>query len=314
MATDAKWRVEKRSLDDGTPDGGFGAGGALTINPVVNTTGGFFESAEAVAIDGLSFFVVGSDEAPGMFDYQWRIQKRSVMDGNLDGTFGSGTGEVISNPSAAFDLARAIAHDGTSIYIAGGDDSAGSGQWRIEKRDASTGLLDPVFGASSGIVTSDPSVDPDGALGIAIDGTHLYVTGFDDTQGFGNSQWRTEKRTLANGGVDMAFGAAGAATFNPSTDADESLAVAVDPTHLFLVGYASAPTLANSEWRIEKRSIPDGILDASFGTGGAVTVNPSGDGDVPGDIALDATFLYVVGHDQSAGASDWQWRIEKRYK
>jgi hypothetical protein len=29
---------------------------------------------------------------------------------------------------------------------------------------------------------------------------------------------------------------------------------------------------------------------------------------------LDATFLYIVGHDESPGSSDWQWRIEKRYK
>jgi hypothetical protein len=314
MAVDSKWRVEKRNLDDGSLDAAFGPGGFITVNPIVNTAGGFFERAEGVVIDGTSFFVVGNDESPGMFDYQWRVQKRSVIDGALDGTFGAGTGEVTSNPSAAFDLARAIVHDGTSIYVAGSDDAAGSGRWRIEKRDASTGLPDGVFGSSSGIVTSDPSLDPDGALGMAIDGTHIYVTGFDDTHGIGNSQWRTEKRTLAIGGVDMAFGTAGAATFNPSPDADESLASAVDATHLFLVGYASAPTLANSEWRIEKRDITDGILDASFGTGGAVTVNPSGDGDVAGDLALDATHLYIVGHDESAGSSDWQWRIEKRYK
>jgi hypothetical protein len=53
-------------------------------------------------------------------------------------------------------------------------------------------------------------------------------------------------------------------------------------------------------------------LDASFGSSGVVVNNPSGNSDGVTDIAIDSQYMYVAGHDRSLGASNGQWRIEKR--
>jgi len=68
-----QWRIEKRSLTDGSLVAGFGAGGVVTINP---STG--FDMAWGIAIDSTAMYVVGYDESPGpgSGNYQWRIEKR----------------------------------------------------------------------------------------------------------------------------------------------------------------------------------------------------------------------------------------------
>src|SRR3989338_2681089 len=53
-----------------------------------------------------------------------------------------------------------------------------------------------------------------------------------------------------------------------------------------------------------------GDLVPTFGTGGTVTIDPSGGGDAPFAIAIDSTYMYVVGYDSIPG--DLEWRIEKR--
>ena len=43
---------------------------------------------------------------------------------------------------------------------------------------------------------------------------------------------------------------------------------------MYVAGTDQSP--GNNQWRIEKRLLSTGALDASFGTGGVVTNNPSG--------------------------------------
>ena len=82
----------------------------------------------------------------------------------------------------------------------------------------------------------------------------------------------------------------------------------MDATAMYVVGWDTSP--GNSQWRIEKRSLTDGNLVTGFGTGGAVTSNPSTGADEAYNIAIDSTAMYVVGCDISPGKR--QWRIEKR--
>ena len=60
---------------------------------------------------------------------------------------------------------------------------------------------------------------------------------------------------------------------------------------------------------IEKRSLTDGALVTGFGTGGVVL-----GGGIAWSIAIDSTYIYVVGEDSSQGAGNKQWWIEKRTK
>ena len=119
-----------------------------------------------------------------------------------------------------------------------------------------------------------------------------------------------EKRSLTDGGLVSGFGTGGVVTSNPSTGSDVAYAIAIDTSAMYVVGYDYSP--GNYQWRIEKRSLTDGGLVSGFGTGGAVTSNPSAGEDWALYIAIDATAMYVVGYDYSPG--NYQWRIEKRVK
>jgi predicted esterase YcpF (UPF0227 family) len=292
-----QWRIEKRSLADGSLVPGFGAGGVVTGNPSAGRDG-----AWDIAIDSTAMYVVGGDEGPG--NDQWRIEKRSLADGSLVTAFGTG-GVATSNPSADYDEALGIAIDSTAMYVVGRDQSPISDQWRIEKRSLADGSLVPGFG-TGGVVTSDPSTGHDAARDIAIDSTAMYVVGYDSSPG--NYQWRIDKRSLADGSLIPGFGAGGVVTGNPSTGSDRALCIAIDSTAMYVVGYDSSP--GNEQWRIEKRSLADGSLVTAFGTGGVATSNPSVLDDRALGIAIDSTAMYMVGRDSSPGNE--QWRIEKR--
>ena len=286
---DYQWRIEKRSLTDGSLVPGFGTGGVVTSNP--SSAG---DVATAIAIDSTAMYVVGYDWSPG--NYQWRIEKRSLTDGSLVGVY-------TSNPGTYPAIARAIAIDSTAMYVVGYDYGPGIGdsQWRIEKRSLADGNLVPGFG-TGGVVTGDPSTGSDAPNGIAIDSTAMYVVGYDDSPG--NRQWRIEKRSLADGSL------VGVYTSNPSTDSDEAHAVVIDSTAMYVVGYDESPE--SRQWRIEKRILADGSLVPGFGTGGVVSSNPSTDDDTAYAVAIDSATMYVVGSDCSPGYA--QWRIEKRVK
>ncbi len=296
----SQWRIEKRVLSTGALDAPFGTGGVVVNNP-----SGSNEGAGDIAIDSTYMYVVGSDQSPG--NSQWRIEKRVLSTGALDASFGTG-GVVVNNPSASGDWANAIAIDSQYMYVVGTDNwILGSSQWRIEKRLLSTGALDASFG-SSGVVVIDPSASNDVAIAIAIDSTYMYVAGLDNNPG--NGQWRIEKRLLSTGALDASFGTAGVVGSNPSTSEEYAYDVAIDSQYMYVAGYDQGP--GNSQWRIEKRLLSTGALDTSFGPGGFVVINPSASGEMASDIAIDSQYMYVAGYDQSLGASNAQWRIEKR--
>ena len=285
-----QWRIEKRSLTDGSLVPGFGTGGVVTSNPSPGD-----DRAYGIAIDSTAMYVVGSDYSPG--NCQWRIEKRSLADGGLVGVF-------TSNPSLVT-VPQGIVIDSTAMYVVGYDFSPGDYQWRMEKRSLADGGLVSGFG-TGGVVTSDPSTGSDQAEGIAVDSTAMYVVGYDYSPG--NHQWRIEKRSLTDGSLVLGFGTGGVVTGNPSTDPDSAKHIAIDATAMYVVGYDYSP--GNYQWRIEKRSLTDGSLVPSFGTGGVVTSNPSTSAEMAYDIAIDSTAMYVVGLDGSPGNN--QWRIEKR--
>jgi len=296
---DEQWRIEKRSLTNGNLVPGFGTGGVVTVDPST-----WHEQAYDIVIDSTAMYVVGWDKSLGFANDQWRIEKRSLTDGSLVSGFGTG-GVVTSNPSGSADVAFGIAIDTTAMYVVGFDFSPGNGQWRVEKRSLADGSLVPGFG-TGGVVTGNPCTGLDEAFDIAIDSTAMYVVGFDYSPG--NSQWRIEKRSLADGSLVPGFGTGGVATNNPSTGSDVAYDIAIDSTAMYVVGHDSSP--GNSQWRIEKRGLTDGSLVSGFGPGGVATSNPSTGSDMAYSIAIDSTAMYVVGRDESPGNE--QWRIEKR--
>lgn len=287
----------------GAPAPGFGWAGTITVNP----SGGIDEALDALRLNA-SLFVCGADSTLGGTDLQWRVQKWNASSGTPDSGFGVG-GVLAANPSTGIDRLAAMASDGTHLYLVGFDSSAGDRGWRIEKRQATDGQLDAGFGAS-GAVTANPSGGPDEATGLVLDGSSLYVIGVDEVAGAGDWRWRIEKRQLSDGALVSGFGSGGVVTSNPSSGVDRPAAVTWDGTSLYVAGFDSNP--GNRQWRVEKRGGSDGALDATFGTSGVLTFNPSTGLDEATALVLDGTAVLVGGFDEAPGIGDTQWRLERR--
>ncbi|MFC1687568.1 DUF2341 domain-containing protein [Patescibacteria group bacterium] len=341
------WILTKRRLSDGSlctdanPCDGTGFGyneDVYTGNGIVNENISDFDTAFGVAVDSNYIYVVG--------EYSFSVQKRRKSDGSLctdanpcDGS-GFGTdmqyisgewtevydGNGTIDATTGTDPAYAIAIDeaGGYMYVAGMERVDSIYRWRIDKRRLLDGRLcrdtdpDPCTGGGFGydennlytgkgfVTGAIPSYQ---AKDIKIDATegYMYIVGYKT----GPYDWRIEKRSLIDGALDTTFDGDGILEADGATRMAE--AVALDDTYMYIVGHNE-----NYDWRIEKRSRADGILDVNFGydcsTG---SCNFSGDGVVTGDsapfattyandIAIDTTFnyMYVVGSP---------WRVEKRY-
>ncbi len=124
-----------------------------------------------------------------------------------------------------------------------------------------------------------------------------------DTQTYTWKRINAEKavNAILTGGGQLIY----EVTSNPSTGNDAAYSIARDSTYMYVVGWDSSP--GDDQWRIEKRNLSDGALASGFGTGGVVTNNPSTGDDFTLGIAIDSTYMYVVGWDSSPGG-----RIEKR--
>ena len=277
---DWQWRIEKRSLTNGS-----------LIWSQTSDPGAGNDAASDVASDASGLFVVGYDSSPGSSgNYQWRIEKRNLADGSL-------MWSQVSNPSVIADFAYGVSIDGSGMYVVGSDNSPGltDHQWRIEKRGLTDGSLIPTFG-TGGVIMENPSSGGDVASDVTVDGSGMYVTGYDYSLGSGNSEWRIEKRSLTDGSLLWSQ------TSNPSDGYDVTYGVAVDSSGVFVVGYDSSS--GNLQWRIEKRRLADGTLIWSQ------TSNPgSGDHRAYG-VAVHSSGVYIAGSDRIPGNDEW--RIERR--
>ena len=269
------------------------------------------DDAFRVAVDGTGIYVVGYDSVLPGPDPRWHIEKRSLGDGSIIWTQTenpSTAGSIFGQPT---DAPRAVAVDGTGVYVVGYDYVPGNQEWRIEKRSLTTG-------SSTWTQIENPSTGDDEAYAVTVDATGLYVVGWDVVPG--NPEWRVEKRSLSTGALITTFGGsgvcggcpAGVVQENPSSFYDVPYGVAVDGTGVYVVGLDKSQGTSNQEWRIEKRNLGTGALTAAFGSSGILVENPSSGDDEAYAVVVDGTGVYVAGTDQFPGAGDYEWRIEKR--
>jgi hypothetical protein len=276
---DLEWRIEKRSLTDGT----------LLWTQTSNPSAGA-DFAYGVAVDASGIYVVGIDNSPG--NNEWRIEKRSLSDGKVIWT-------QTSNPSGGVDWALGVATDASGIYVVGYDSFPGDLEWRIEKRSLTNGepiwtqTSNPTHGEASGIYLGDR------AFGVAADSSGIYVVGFDNSPAPDDVEWRIEKRALADGNLLWNQ------TENPSPREDRAFGVGVDASGMYAVGFDSTPGPGDLEWRGEKRNRDDGALLWTQ------TDNPSVGEDWAWAVAVRVSGVYVAGFDSSHGEDNVEWRIEK---
>ena len=189
----------------------------------------------------VKIYFVGSESTMG--DLQWLI-----VEGDHFNFFTQV--ERIDPGVGSDDEALALANDDSYLYIAGYDTSTGSKQWRIQKHAMSD--LSIVAGFGGGAVTSVAGE----ATGITADADYIYVVGNDDSTA--ERMWRIEKRDKDTGDLVVSFGSNGVVQSNPSTGVDGVTAMAIDSTHLYVIGWK----LENGykRWHIEIRNKTTGAV------------------------------------------------------
>ncbi len=243
-------RIEKRDKKTGTLIPEFGDKGVvLSQRP---------DYERDMAIQGDALFVIGKNviryarhSSQESDDFDWHIEKRNAVSGALAEGFGT-KGIIRHNPTPGYEEPEGIAAGVDSIYVVGNEDLAKDGQWRIEKRDSMTGTLAKTFGVS-GVITKNSGPWYDVAQRIRVDDGYMYISGQESLRGFGESDWRIEKRSTTTGALIPEFGSGGAIPFaSPYWSPGEILDISLDDHSLYLLRKNFG--IFSSNWQVEKRS------------------------------------------------------------
>jgi uncharacterized delta-60 repeat protein len=253
-----------RHTASGQLDTLFGSGGKLVVNASGAANGNSEAKAVLVQPDGKILVAGYAFSAAGNSDF---LLMRLNADGSPDAGFGSG-GIVRTPVGAGEDIANAMVRqpDGR-IVLAGSVYMAGGQRDFALARYASTGALDPTFGAGGLVTTAiGPSDDyayalilmPWGRLVAA--GSARVVVGQSDTA-------LAIAAYNANGSLDHYFGSAGKRLLNVSAFNDSAFGLAAETngTRLWAVGTA-APT-TNQDFLAVEFGLPDTIYRNGFENG-----------------------------------------------
>lgn len=303
----SRWRIEKRDKTTGALITAFGTAGVVESNPS-NLDDVPFD----LTLDSHYLYIVGYASSDSDFGHRWRIEKRDKITGMLVTGFGA-NGVVEVTPRSAYEAALAVTLDSLHLYIAGYDESPGNNdsQWRIEKRDKTTGALIADFGAG-GVVESNQDVPISGPYGgeiaraITVDDSYIYIAGCDFAPK--TYQMRIEKRDKITGDLVTDFGTGGMVQNWPTRG--QAYTIAIDSSSIYVAGYSMLNNMCR--WHIEKRDKTTGSLMTTFSNGGMVTLTDMGESMVYA-LATDSCALYAAGYDFS-GTGGPRWRIEKRDK
>lgn len=191
-------------------------------------------------------------------------------DGDLDPSFGDGGFVVTDLGMGELPGCVALQPDGKILVAGDRRDSSVPRSDFAAVRYLPDGALDPSFGIGGFVLTDVGSIE--GARGIALqpDGK-IVLAGFSDGD-------LALVRHLPDGSLDPAFGVGGVVrTDFGAGSRDEASVVGLLPDGRIVAAGSSSSDFALA------RYLPDGSLDASFGVGGRVVTDASGDGN--GDAA-----------------------------
>lgn len=230
-----KARLEKRRLSDGEKVSSFATSGVLEYewwSPAYN-------AFNKVMIDSDFIFLIGETKVSALI-HQGKLMKVNANTGEKIYTDLGGTGGAVG-PLNDFVMKDEY------LYLAGYENlGSGDTQWRIWRAKKSDGRCATGFGQYfwECSVKSNPSPRADEAKAIAINGAYLYIAGYDSNTEAGDPQWRIERRYLANGDLDTAFGENGAITVNPRPGQAESPFAIVKKGNFIYVG-------GTPSWRVQ---------------------------------------------------------------
>jgi hypothetical protein len=274
----------------------------------------------AVSSDGV--FVTGGSKSTS--PDEWIIEKRSLDDGALVPSFGTGGILTIALPAQIAGPPKVVV-DGADLYVGYGYETTfvgmpgsrlerrsaatGASLWSqpivcfdgmtyddqtlfvgcyglLERRSKSDGALVPGFG-DGGVVYEPPNVQYCRLFGFVRDNDSLITYG---QIGTGGVSWRrlVDTRDRNTGARLWAHGSNQYGSINGG---------ASDGTSVFLTGVDFGP------WLLEKRALADGGAAPDFGEAGAIR------GDVlqgaEQALVLRGGTVYVSSYQQSVGKNEW---------
>ncbi|HEY8517316.1 MAG TPA: Calx-beta domain-containing protein [Candidatus Binatia bacterium] len=284
-----------RYLADGTLDATFGSAGVAVTDFFGSTDRAYrilLQPDGKIVLAGHAAVVLGeNDFAVARYD----------ANGALDASFGSG-GLATVDIAGATDLASAAAlqADGAIVLVGRVAASGGANPDVGVVRFLADGTLDPSFGGD-GVVRIDLSGGTwDEAVGVAVasDGGILVAV----QTILGASYDFLLARFRPDGALDTSFGTLGVSShdFNGGDDFVRTLALLPDG-RVVLAGQAESATVNDMALAVFQ---PSGVLDASFGAGGALTLDLLGASDSAQSVALQADGRLVVGGSTRNGTSN----------
>jgi uncharacterized delta-60 repeat protein len=270
---------------DGSLDASFGSGGKVTTD-----FNGQVDRAFAVAIQGDGKIVVvgsaGFSITSGIStDF---AVARYNSNGTPDTSFGSG-GKLTTDIGGAVDIAQNVVVQSngailvSGVLALGGDPTLGHGG--LARYDGN-GIPDSSFG-SGGKLTL-PNVALGDALAVQGD-AKIVVAG---SAVIGGAFQFALMRLSASGSPDGTFGSGGLVTTGFTTQDDFGRAVAIQADGRIVVAGQSS-NKSNSDFAVARYGT-NGALDASFGTGGKLTIDFFGSFDGAENVAVQSDGKIVV--------------------
>ena len=275
------WRMEKRRPEDGA-----------LLWQVRENPSEHNDTAHAIAVQGASIYVGGMDNLPSLArTARWRVERRAASNGALEATF--------VDVDSDYSVVLGVAADAGGVYLAGYQrrPDGGPGDWRVEKRS-----LDDLQRLWGDIPSYSPEWDI--ANDIAVDGTGLYVVGYEhyDPEA---AEWRQrariEKRDRGTGAISWFEYVIPPPPFDDVNQYPGVYAygVAVDATGLYVAGTVRHHNNRTNAW-IAKRRLDDG---------GPIWIQMLEHLGVPSHtadrLAVDASGVYVLGSPGGSGYLDW---------
>ncbi len=186
---------------------------------------------------------------------------------------------------------------------------------RLEERTLlSTGALDPTFG-TGGLVTTDFGGDGDVARAVVLQ-AHGKIVVAGEAYGASTYLDFALARYNADGSPDPTFGSGGRVTTNfGGFSMDRLYAVAIyplsDPLNGGKIVAAGSTDLNGRHDFALARYNADGSLDPTFGTGGKVITDFSGDGDYAHAVTLQSDGKIVVAGETTSGTGNHDFGLAR---
>lgn len=199
-------------------------------------------------------------------------------------------GKIVTQVGSASDIAYAAAAHGNTLIVVAGASHVGSKRVMSVVRYRLNGALDAGFGTAGKIMIPIGFGNAEAAaIAIQKDGK-ILLAGYSSA---GTKDFAVV-RLNPNGVVDNTFGTAGVVTTNFGTSDDYGNAIVIQSDQKIVVAGTSIENGAQIRYSTA-RYLPNGSLDAGFGTGGTVTTKIDGSGVTARSIGIQSTGNIVVG-------------------